>query len=519
MSVLGAHTCMKSLINTPLEQIAADWWGGIDDACKKAFFVAVAVNVLAFGFEMTNLTLHHDDVPQLFIEDTILGHYLGRFGVGWLYYYTQNHYFMPFLQLAEGIVLMSVYGIVVARFWGARKAIDIALITAIVCVFPYVAQTYQYNTSMVANPLAHLLAAAAVVFSTRGTIKNVIIAAALFVAAFSIYQAVAANAATIFTIWLLARLLFGGAESPFVSRQTVRATIATLVAAVLGGLVYLVCVSMMDIPFDSEQAAETAFRLGDATKFSLAAHEIWAGTRGFFIWPEHYFPDYLKELQLALLAAAGIFCVWLPRGLWAKSAAVVLLVLAAFAPRILQLVHPEGQYHSLTLTAYAVLIAGAVMIVIRGARTLTRNVAIIATVFLVAGYVMQCNWISTVNYLNTFAHFDTLTQVLARLRSLPDAGWDGKKIVVVGRYEMPTTYPFTTRDAVAPKFLDARHMTYMARLMRDEATFVGADTTMPRVLEYARSHPPWPNPASVTVVDGMGVVVFSNASTPTKDGE
>ena len=127
MPVLGAHTCMKSLINTPLEQVAADWWGGIDDACKKAFFIAVAVNVLAFGFEMTNLTLHHDDVPQLFIEDTILGHYLGRFGVGWLYYYTQNHYFMPFLQLAEGIVLMSVYGIVVARFWGARKAIDIAL--------------------------------------------------------------------------------------------------------------------------------------------------------------------------------------------------------------------------------------------------------------------------------------------------------------------------------------------------------------------------------------------------------
>ena len=201
-----------------------------------------------------------------------------------------------------------------------------------------------------------------------------------------------------------------------------------------------------------------------------------------------------------------------------QPAAVVLLVLAAFAPRILQLVHPEGQYHALTLTAYAVLIAGAVMIVIRGARTLTRNAAIIVTVFLVAGYVMQCNWISTVNYLNTFAHFDTLTQVLARLRSLPDAGWDGKKIVVVGRYEMPTTYPFATRDAVAPKFLDAQHMTYMARLLRDEATFVSADTTMPRVLEYARSHPPWPNPASVTIVDGMGVVVLSNAAPP-KDSQ
>jgi hypothetical protein len=62
-------------------------------------------------------------------------------------------------------------------------------------------------------------------------------------------------------------------------------------------------------------------------------------------------------------------------------------------------------------------------------------------------------------------------------------------------------------------------MTYMARLMRDEATFVEADTTMPRVLEFARSHRSWPNPASVTVVDGMGVVVLSNAPTPTKGGE
>ena len=509
---------MKSLINTPLEQIAADWWGGIDDACKKAFFVAVAVNVLAFGFEMTNLSLHHDDVAQIFIEDTILGHYLGRFGLGWLYYYTQNHYFMPFLQLAEGIVLMSVYGVVVARFWGARKAIDIALIAAIVCVFPYMAHMYQYNTAMAAYPLAHLLAASAVVFSTRATVRNVAIATALFLAAFSIYQAVAANAATIFLIWLLARLLFGDAETSFVSRETVRATIATLVAAVFGGLVYLVAVSTMDIPFDSEQAAETAFRLGGATKLSLAIHEIWRGTRGFFIWPERYFPDYLKELQFAFLAAAGIFCLWMPRGLSAKSAAVVLLVLAAFTPRLLQLVHPEGQYHSLTLTGYAVLIAGAVMIVIRSARTLTRNVAIVATVVLVAGYVMQCNWISTVNYLNMFAHFETLTQVLARVRSLPDASWDGKRIAVVGRYEMPTMYPFTTHDAVAPKFLDAGHMAVMARLMRDEATFVAADTTMPRVLDYARSHPPWPNPASVAVVDGMGVVVFSNAAALPKDG-
>ena len=45
--------------------------------------------------------------------------------------------------------------------------------------------------------------------------------------------------------------------------------------------------------------------------------------------------------------------------------------------------------------------------------------------------------------------------------------------------------------------------------MRDEATFVAADETMPNVLDFAKTHPPWPHPASVGIVGGMGVVVFS----------
>jgi hypothetical protein len=57
--------------------------------------------------------------------------------------------------------------------------------------------------------------------------------------------------------------------------------------------------------------------------------------------------------------------------------------------------------------------------------------------------------------------------------------------------------------------MDAEHMGQLARLMRDKAAFVQADQTMPKVLEYAATHPAWPNPAGVGVVDGMGVIVFS----------
>jgi hypothetical protein len=74
---------------------------------------------------------------------------------------------------------------------------------------------------------------------------------------------------------------------------------------------------------------------------------------------------------------------------------------------------------------------------------------------------------------------------------------------------MSSDYPFKSAVGVAPKFIDAEHMTELARLMRDQATFVQADETMPKVLEYAATHPAWPNPAGVVVIDGKGVIVFS----------
>ena len=504
---------MRFSLDTPLETVVGSWWARIDDASKKAFLAALAVSVLAFGFEMTNLSLIHDDVNQFDIQDTILGHYLGRFGAGLLYYYTQNHYFMPFLQLAEGMLLMSAYGVVVARCWGARTAVDIAVVAAIVCVFPYMAHTYQYNTSMMINPLAHLLAALAVVFSLRATLASVTLAALLYIGAFSIYQSVAANAATLFVLWLLSRLLFADAADPLTPKRALRATLAVVAAVVVGGLVYVAIVSAMHIDFDTDHAAAEAFRFGGVTKLGEAIPLVLNGTRAFFVWPEAYFPDYLKTIQLLFAAAAAAICLWIPARIPGKVAALALLVFAAFTPRALQLLHPDGSFHALTLTAYALFVAATVLIVLRAGRVALRNVGLIGAALLVAGYVMQCNWISTVNYLNTTAHFNTLTQILARLRSIPDARWDGKKIAVVGRYDMPSDYPFRLSAGVAIKFIDPEHMTSLARLMRDEATFVAADRSMPGVLEYAATHAPWPAPGSVAVVDGMGVVVLSRPGT------
>jgi len=265
---------MRSLAAIPLDHLLADGWRRINPALKKGFFAAAVVNVLAFGFEMTNLTLHHDDVLQIFIQDTILGHYLGRFGVGWLHYYTQGAYFMPFLQMVEGIVLMSAYGVLVAHFWGLKRPLDIAIVAAILCVFPYMASTYQYNTSMATYPLAHLLAAAAIVSASRATIAGAAVGALLITAALSIYQAVIANAATIFILWLLQKSLFKERSEPFVSAAMVKATVAVALAAVLGGLLYLFCVSLVDVQYDAEQAADKAFSLSGGIDLAAGAMQF-----------------------------------------------------------------------------------------------------------------------------------------------------------------------------------------------------------------------------------------------------
>jgi len=294
-----------------------------------------------------------------------------------------------------------------------------------------------------------------------------------------------------------------------------RSTIGALLSVGVGGLIYVVAVSFMDLNFDTSHAAGEAFNLRKEINFTYALSEIMQGTRSFFLWPENYFPDYLKKLQLVFIAGAGIFCLLLPKSPGGKIGAVLLLVLASFTPRILQLIHPAGIYHNLTLTAYALVIAGAVVIINRAGRTVAiRNASTVLAFFLIAGYIMQCNWISTVNYLNTLAHYTTLTQVLARARSLPDTNWDGKKIAVVGKYKMSADYPFKSATGVAVSYMDAFHMQHLANLIRDDVKFVTADSTMPEVLEYAAMHAPWPNPASVGIVNGAGVIVFSKENKP-----
>src|SRR6266511_156490 len=500
---------MLTLAKTPLEQVLAGWWSRVDSAYKRAFYVVLLVNLLAFGFEMTNLTIDHDDLWEIFLEDDILGHYIGRFALGWIHLYTQGAHIMPFLQVAEGITVMTLYGLLVARVWGLTRTLDIVLVASVLCVFPYMAQVNSYNAVIVPYSIAHFLSAGAVALSIGPTRLRLAFAALLYVGAFLIYQSVIANAATIFVVWLLTRILFDSRPGTLHVQELGRATIAAVFAVAAGGVLYVAIVKSWGVQFDSYQSADAAFNLEGHADILGGLSRVLVGTLAFFFWPEAYFPDYLKKLQLVLLLGAGVVCVWLPDRISKKAVAAVFLAAALFTPRLLQLLHPLGNFHNLTLTAYAVTVAGFVMIITRAGNVLTRNLSAVLSVVLLGGYLIQANWISTVNYFNTLAQYTTLTQILARVRAIPNQQWDAKRIVFIGELRMQPTYPFKPAIGVATPYIGAKLVGYLAKLMRDDLVVLPPEA-VPKASEYAALHLPWPHPDSVAVVDGVGVVVLSN---------
>lgn len=504
---------MSSLLTTPLDAWLAERWRRIAPAQRIGFLVAACVSVLAFGFEMTNLTLHHDDLNHLMVQKPLVGYYLGRFVHAWLFFYGQQGLFLPFLDMAIGMALMGGYGVLVAHFWGARRAPDVALVATIVCVFPYMAHIYQYNSAMVAYPLAHLLVAGGVVLAARARVLPVVVGALLIFVAFSIYQAVLANAVAILAVWLLMRTLFADPADAPPPRGALAVTAAVLLAIAAGGVLHVLAVWSLDLPANAAHGADDAFslqsRVDRGLQLGRAASVVLQDSRAFFVWPEAYLPQPLKGLHALFVAAAALCCLLVPRGWQRKLTALVVLGVALLAPRTLQFMHPVGDFHKLTLTAYALVIAGAALVVLRSAGTAVRNGALLAGAVLLAGYVVQCNWVSTVNLLNTQAHMATVTQVLARLRALPAAGWDGRTVAVVGRYDMAGDFPYRAATGVASEYLVARHMSFIAGLLRDEARFVEPDESMPGVRAFAAGRPVWPHPDSAGIVDGIAVVVLS----------
>ncbi len=352
-------------------------------------------------------------------------------------------------------------------------------------------------------PLAHSLSALSVLFAIRSNRRLILLSGFFLFIAFSVYQSVAANALTLFLIWMLVSIVFDDRLGSVFLQPMVRSIYAFSTASFLAGIGYISSVLLLGISLSSYQGADKAFDFNESVNMDIsyffnALYDILTGSRSFYFWPENYFPLYLKYAQLIFLFTAAALCVYLPRNTKSKIAAVLIFSIALIAPRFLQLLHSEGQFHNLTLTAYALVVSACIAIVLRTGKIILRNLTIVTSIFIIAGYIEQCNWISSINYLNSQAHYATLTQILARIRSLEDkeSNWDGKKAFIFGSYEMPEYRIFKKAAGVAPNFIRPQEIQDFSHVLRDEMIFLNKDQVSPRVIQFVSERPSWPHPAS-----------------------
>jgi hypothetical protein len=505
---MGTASMMANL-NQPIEQLMASLWMRIPQEYRRATPWIILIGILGYGFEMTNLSLHHDDVVQFFHTDRI-GHALGRFGYSWIHYYIQQGFYAPFFQVFLGILALTIYGLCVAATWKISRTIDVVLIASMLAVFPYMAQHYSYNTSLLPFSIAHALSAFAILLCVNFTISRFLLAVVLLGFSFSIYQSVIGNAIALACFAAVATLTSANNQTLSITAGLSRTLAIPLLGIIFGGLLYLGLVAMLGLPSDPYQHADKAFTLSDGLNLGTSIQLIVQGTRSFLFWPENYFPADLKAIQLGLIAAAALVWVFQPVSVGKKVAAAVCAAGGILAPRALQFLHPEGTFHNLTLTAYGIVVAGTVMVALRSRSIFWRNLICAAAAVLIFKYVMLSNWISTVNYLNFSAHQSVLTQILTRITDFPPATITRPEVAVIGKLKMPDAYPFLPQTGIATDYIDLAHLGKFSAVMGQPIKFVGEDQLPEQVREIAKNAPEWPAPGSTFSANGMAIVVLSH---------
>lgn len=500
---------MTTNFNQTIEQFMVSLWMRTPQEYRRATPWIILIGILGFGFEMTNLSLHHDDVAQFFHTGQT-GHALGRYGYSWIHYYFQQNYYAPFFQVILGVLALTIYGLCVAATWQTTRTLDVVLVGSTLAVFPYMAQHYSYNTSLLPFSIAHAMSAAAILLCMRFNALRFISAIVLMGFAFSIYQSVIGNAIALACFATVASLINTNNQTSSIKESIGRALAIPLVAVIFGGILYLGMVAIIGIPTSTYQNADKAFTVPDTINIGMTLRLVIEGTRSFLFWPENYFPAGLKAIQLGLIAAAALACLFQPVSIAKKVVLAICAVGGLLAPRALQILHPLGTYHNLTLTAYGMVVAGAVMLALRARSNFWRNLICVATIALIFKYVMLSNWISTVNYLNYSAHQSVLTQILTRIRDFPPATITQPEVAVIGTLKMPDAYPFLSQTGIATDYISLNHLGKFSALMGQPVKFVGADHLPQPVLEVIKSVPVWPAPGSVFNAGGTVVVVLSH---------
>lgn len=478
-------------------------------SCRLPFLSALLAGLLAHGFAFSNKLLNADELSSLYGKGMTVAS--GRWGLE-LSKYLIPSISTPWIFGLLSLLLLSAAACFLVRIFRIRSPLLIAVLSALVTVFPAETATFSYMFTAPSYALAFLLVFLSVWLSQREDLAGWLSSLVLLLLGISIYQAYIAFASSFFVLLMLQKLLRGEGSAREVFLFGLK-RVALLVCALL---LYLGSIHIAMyfygggfVDYGVEQERSLLFRA--LVAYSAFLHTL---TRGYFYYVRGTFSMILHVLALA--PAAFVCLRWLFRCRdWEKSLLFLLcLLLFPLSVYCIYLIAETGVIHSMVLYSFISVYVFAVISadMLRGeAAPLLRQLLALTLALVAMGNVFFSNAFYLKMHLRYEHSYALYTGIAAQVRQTP--GFDeNTKLAILGEteagiYTIPEMEAFgligpadDLTNAYTREYFVTRYVGFDVPFAdKEEKSALKED---PRVLEM----PVYPAYGSVQMIDGFLVV-------------
>jgi Glucosyl transferase GtrII len=420
----------------------------------------------------------------------------------------------PF-QMAMGVALHTINGILFARFVGLERRFEITLAAAFLCLYPAFLDYYSYPPQHITYALGDTFALLGILYCkhTHPSGTHAAISGALFVLALATYQPKIALIGLLCICYLVIRITEANDGRPLSWKETMLATGYVGCVLLVACLGYFLSTKLtITVGLDERRAY-----VNSPSEMVAAIRASFGQTLLYYTIGADYLPKPLRFLP-SLGIALGCFAILHKAYRKSVGAAAVVVALLLLIPVVLQasyIINKNSWVHVgriVSVNGYALLFFLSCGFQAQKTRRLTLGIVTACLYFFIVVGTQESNAAA----FKTVYDINMINRIASRIETVVEDLYQGKySLVVAGHY---------------PEFARSRYVR-MPNL-RNEASirgftfevyrqeqilnyFFGRDVLrkptpaqMDKALVSVRGRRPWPAGESVYIVDGVIVVVL-----------
>lgn len=496
---------------------------------RLPFSAALLVNLLAYGYVFFTYIYTNHTFPNIYSFGfpsyrTVLE---GRWGAD-LIYLLQGGKGIPLLDLLLAVPMQIVNGLLLARLLNARSPFALFTGAALVSIHPFVADYYGFGGDHLVLVLGDTFILSAFVIVQQGFTARfaVPLAACLIQLGLACYQPKISLLATLLVLIVLSRIGTWDGSSVRL-RQSLREILLHSLSLLLGVVLYFALFKLSQWWFDqaATASAHSVNRLHTNSLMDMLAllpkvfahfsQRLFAETTLLTSPWQALLPGIL--LMAFTLLTTGRICLHNARlndkalVIAALLVTLCLLPIALYASFIVSAKSYWGSGRFFVPFAYLTAFLGIVLLETSSRRRL-RQLVMLAVLFFCYRFTLVNADLGHLAHLRTTQELHFVNRLVTRIEAvITPAAAAPYPVVIIGEPPLPGFLlpPQVIGSNLNQRgFIDYRQVELLNFLLGTNRLGRPASEQVQRALEYAARQESWPGAGSVTVYDGMVVVVL-----------